>query len=95
MSEPNQGSVVLDEAKRLVYADRRESYGTPFENHSRTAALWSAYLGTEVSARDVCMMNILQKVGRDRHAAKLDNSIDIAGYAENAELCAPPETLAD
>ncbi len=76
----------LDLAREAVDGARRMDYGTPKENHERTAALWSAYLGVPIRATDVCMLNILQKVSRQRHAMKLDNLTDIAGYAENAFL---------
>ncbi len=79
----------LDLAKEAVHGDRRLDYGTPEQNHTRTAALWSAYLGVPVNAGDVCMLNILQKVSRERHARKMDNLTDIAGYAENAFLVGP------
>lgn len=36
------------------------------------------------------MLNILQKISRDQHAPKLDNLVDIAGYAENAFLIEHP-----
>lgn len=83
---------ILTEATNIVDGARRQSYGTPQENHGRTAALWSAYLGgkREITARDVCMLNILQKVSRDRFAPKRDNLVDIAGYARNAELVDVP-----
>ena len=80
---------VLEEAARVVDGPRREDYGHPAENHERTAAFWNAYLlgRSVVSARDVCMLNILQKISRERHAPKRDNLVDIAGYARNAEMC--------
>lgn len=53
--------------------------------------MWSAYLGKKISARDVCMLNILQKVSRDLHGQKFDNLVDIAGYAENAYLVERPD----
>lgn len=84
-------ATVLEEAAQIVDGPRRETYGDPKENHARTAALWNAYLtsGPEfvLTARDVCMLNILQKISRDRHCPKRDNLVDIAGYARNAELC--------
>ncbi len=89
---------VLREALAVVYGDRQQSYGTPAENHERTAELWTAYIRShgapswKFSARDVCMFNILQKISRDHHAPKRDNLVDIAGYAENAHLCAEPPT---
>lgn len=78
---------ILSEAEAIVGGARRADYGTPLANHSRTAALWSVYLGITVTPRQVCMMNVLQKVSRDANAPKRDNLVDIAGYAENANLC--------
>ena len=96
--QPNNASPVFDsilaEAAAVVDGPRRADYGTPAENHGRTAALWSAYLGVPIAARDVCMLNVLQKVSRDRHGVKRDNLVDIAGYARNAELCEPSPTPA-
>ncbi len=77
---------VLDEAGAVVDGPRRASYGSPAENHGRTAAMWSAYLGVKITARQVCMLNILQKVSRDAHSARHDNLVDLCGYARNAEL---------
>ena len=78
---------VLEEAAELVDGPRRHTYGHPRDNHERTAALWSAYLGVPISARQVCMLNALQKVGRDAHRPWRDNLVDLAGWARNAEMC--------
>lgn len=86
-TDPITQTTVLHKAAEAVQA-RGVNYGTPAENHGRTAAMWSAYLGVEVTARDVCMLNILQKVSRDRARPIEDNPVDIAGYAENAGLVA-------
>ena len=85
---------VLAEAARVVDGPRRDDYGTPSENHGRTAAMWSDYLGVPITARQVCMLNILQKISRDAHAAKRDNLVDIAGYVRNAELVCVGDALA-
>jgi hypothetical protein len=79
---------VLREAEELVHGDRQKGYGHPRVNHARTAAFWSAYIGVLISAEDVCMMNILQKVSRARHAVSRDTLVDIAGYAEAAAMLA-------
>lgn len=83
---PQNDASILAAAHHAVHGDRRADYGSPADNHARTALLWSAYLGVTVSATDVCMLNILQKVSRQRHACKRDNLVDIAGYAANADL---------
>ena len=45
-------------------------------------ALWSAYLGTPITARDVALMMVLLKVARTKTGAfNLDDYVDAAGYA--------------
>lgn len=82
----NPDRSILKEAAEIVYGPRRKDYGTPSENHGRTAALWTAYLGVPITARQVCALNILQKLSRDANMPKRDNMVDVAGYAENADL---------
>lgn len=77
---------ILDEAAKLTSTERQATYGHPRDNHARTAALWSTYLDHPITTRDVCMLNILQKISRDMASAKRDNLVDIAGYARNAEM---------
>lgn len=87
---------VLEEAARIVDGDRNAAYGDPAGNHGTTAAMWTAYLQRrglltgELDARDVCLLNVLQKTSRDAHWRQRDNLTDICGYARNAELSAPP-----
>jgi len=83
---------LLNRASEIVCGDRASSYGTPQENHGRTAAMWSAYLGVEVTAADVCALNILQKLSRERNRPKHDNRVDIAGYAANMDCCQPDDS---
>ena len=89
-------STVLGDAAEAVHGPRLHDYGTPTDNHTRTARFWSAYLGVEISPRQVCFLNILQKVARDMNAETHDNLVDIAGYAENCGLlvraATPPKT---
>jgi hypothetical protein len=85
--EVQEMSILLEKARDLVTGERNGSYGMPSENHGRTAALWSAYLGVEVKPKDVCVLNILQKLSRERHRPTRDNLIDVAGYAANAHAC--------
>jgi hypothetical protein len=80
---------VLEEAQRVVGGARQGHYGPPEENVPRIAALWSAYLGVEVSARQVCDLMILVKVGRSATGGAYlrDTYVDVAGYALCAERC--------
>jgi hypothetical protein len=84
---------ILQEAQRIVHGPRRDEYGTPLQNHTRTANFWNEYLGKrcpgiQLTAEDVCYMNILQKVARKVTTDKItrDGIVDIAGYAANIEL---------
>jgi hypothetical protein len=38
-----------------IIEERGQQYGDAGHNHRRIAALWSAYLGTHVSAHDVAI----------------------------------------
>ena len=77
---------ILDEAKQAVHGARRDSYGHPLDDFSRTAKMWSAILGIEVKPEEVPMCMIALKISRQCNANKRDNLVDMAGYAETAQL---------
>ena len=77
---------VLQEATRVVSGARGDDYGHPLDNHGRTAAFWSTYLGQTITPEQVCMMNALQKVSRSMNRITRDSLVDIAGYARNIEM---------
>lgn len=79
------GESILDEASRLTAGARMQDYAPAAINHGRCAALWSTYLGKEVTADDVCLMMILLKIARGMHKVTRDTLVDIAGYARNVE----------
>jgi hypothetical protein len=82
----NRGEI-LRQAERLLYLDRQDEYGTPYENHRRISLLWSAYLGTEVSPMQVAICMTLLKIARIQEKgeyAKDDNFIDLTAYASIA-----------
>jgi hypothetical protein len=76
---------ILDVAKEVIEGKRQDDYGTPLINNSRIAALWTVYIeskkGEPLTAEDVCMMNVLQKVARAMNSITNDTLVDIAGYA--------------
>jgi hypothetical protein len=83
---PTFRETILHEAAQITSCDRNRTYGPPRDNHSRTAAMWSAYLGITLTYRDVCLMNVLQKISRDRHCPHRDALVDSAGYLRNIEM---------
>ena len=73
---------VCEEAQRLVYGDRGETYGHPLDDFTRTATMWAAILGAGVSAEQVALCMVALKLSREAYQPKRDNRTDIAGYAE-------------
>lgn len=88
---------ILEDAAAITSEDRMRAYGHPADNHGGTAAMWTAYLGARLNApltaRDVCLMQVLVKVSRESNAPKRDNLVDICGYARNAEMVEELERL--
>lgn len=78
---------ILGKAHKCVCGQREEDYGSPEDNFVVISNLWSCYLTAifgdklEISPCDVANMMILLKVARNAGGSKLDNWIDIAGYA--------------
>lgn len=70
----------LEEAKDLVNGPRQDRYGSPAENFAAVAQMWSAYLGHDITARDVCNCMALLKIARLRNGHHLDSSVDGCGY---------------
>jgi len=73
-------SEILADADNLINGDRQKDYGTPQENFGVIAAMWSAYLGHEVSPTDVCHLMSLLKIARLRNGPHMDSSVDSCGY---------------
>ena len=88
--------MILDDAKTIVTADRREQYGPIRPNMDLIAKLWAEYIDSRIVSRrssmsgtDVAVMMILMKVAR--HAigsGSRDTWVDIAWYAQMAAVCA-------
>lgn len=70
-----------------IVTERAKDYGSGDENLTRIAGLWSAYLGTPITAHDVCWLMVLLKASRARQdgGAKDDNFTDAHGYLTLAE----------
>jgi hypothetical protein len=84
---------VAEEAQRIVGGDRNASYGHPYQDYIRTAALQSAVLGQKVTAKQACLNMIAVKLSREAFKHKRDNLVDIVGYALCAKMI--EEAMAD
>lgn len=73
----------LREAARLISSERNKQYGSPVDNFSRIAKIWSVILNTEVSSEDVAMCMVGLKMARyaSKSGYQPDTWIDVAGYA--------------
>ncbi len=77
---------ILKEADRIVGGDRAAAYGHPREDFARTAQIWSAVLGFPVPVEKVALCMIGVKMSRQCNAAKRDNWVDMAGYAQTGYM---------
>lgn len=74
---------VLETAAKCVCGEREKDYGSPEDNFALIANLWNTYLGDCLTdAHDVANMMALLKIARIRTGKpKVDNYVDLAGYA--------------
>lgn len=74
---------VLDEARRLIYGERQNDYGSVSENFADIAKGWSVLFKTEVTPEQVGLAMAWLKICRANkgNCAKMDSLIDLAGYA--------------
>lgn len=74
-----------DEALRiagiLINGSRAQQYGDAVASMERIAALFGAYLGIELKAKDAAALLALLKISRISSSEKADNWIDLIGYA--------------
>lgn len=76
---------------------RGSDYGPPSVNHQLTADLWSSWLSRKtgkslsLSAEDVCILNILQKLSRLGERSKDDTCLDVMGFMENVSMLLPEQ----
>lgn len=74
---------VLATATEAVTKDRTETHGNAMDNFRHTANLWSAYLGVNISAYDVCQMMVIAKISRSKMGKQdyADHYVDQCGYS--------------
>lgn len=72
----------LNLVEQTVCGNREQAHGNPTGTFKRIAALWSVYLGLNLTPSDIAHLMILFKIARLMGNAKHNDSlIDIAGYA--------------
>ena len=71
---------ILEEASNLVDGDRGEDYGHPIHDFARTAQIWEAILGCDVTPEQVALCMVGVKISRQCNKPKRDNLVDGAGY---------------
>ena len=79
---------ILDQAANVVSLERDSRYGSPEDNFTCIAQMWSSYLSKQglltdvLDSVDVAAMMVLLKVARINPGVPYaDNWVDIAGYA--------------
>lgn len=85
---------ILETAKSAVTQDRNADYGEPEQNFQTIANYWNVYLlskfGAAVTIQTVdvaIMMSLVKHARLATSPAKLDNWVDIAGYAACGAEC--------
>lgn len=71
---------ILARAQEIINGEKQDDYGDPSVCCGKIAAMWSAYLGREISRKDVACMMVLFKMARESQRHKPDNLLDAAGY---------------
>jgi hypothetical protein len=76
----------IEEANKIIYGDREQTYGHPSVNLVKIAEQWSLYIQQKymadcvLNAEDVCWMMAQLKMVRQMNANKKDNLVDAIGY---------------
>lgn len=69
-----------------IIDNRGQDYGEAKESFERIASYWSAYLGKELTGKDVAMLMALFKIAREQGKHKHDNIVDAVNYLALTEV---------
>lgn len=87
----------LLEHTRDIVGERRENYGPPTEHFERTVGMVNAMFGhllkRPLTPAEWAQIMICDKLARHQEVARLDNLVDVAGYAACASECHKSETM--
>lgn len=91
-NEEQKTPSVLQEAYKIIYGDREQTYGHPSKNLKTIATMWNAYIESAgdrpLNAQDVAVMMIILKSARlANNPSHRDSVVDICGYAALIERC--------
>lgn len=77
-----KASKALRTAAGLVDGSREKTHGDKHESFAHIARVWSAFLGVEITAEQVCHCMSMLKAVRSQHGTAIpDHYTDAAGYA--------------
>ena len=87
--EPTEPSILLD-AYALVHGDRNGTYGPPGQDYARTAAIFAAFTGYEMSVAEALLFMVAVKMSRIGYGLEQefppdmlrDSITDAAGYLD-------------
>lgn len=68
------------EAETIVNGARQADYGHPLDDFSKTAQIWSAILGIDITPEEVALCMVGVKISREVNKPKRDNIVDAHGY---------------
>ena len=71
---------ILSEAQELIDGPRAEAYGDAGENWRRTARIFRALSGVDLTPEQGLMFMVAVKLARHLHRPKRDNLVDACGY---------------
>ncbi len=77
---------ILEEAAGLVDGPRQDTYGHPRDDFAKTALMWSAIFGVDVTPEQVALAMCCVKISRLLQTpAHRYSLVDLAGYARTYE----------
>ena len=85
---------ILETARSLTEGDRNASYGDPYPEYQRLAAVWGARLGVKIEAHQAAIMMADLKANRLwDNPGHQDSPIDGAAYHSIAGECGQRQVL--
>lgn len=73
---------ILQEAEEIVNGERQSDYGSAKESFGKIAIISSIICNKDIYPEDIVKIQIAIKLVRESYNPKIDNRIDICGYAE-------------